>query len=269
MDLLKKTVIAGFVAISSGAFAGSMGSIPTNPPRFYAGLQVGDSISADTHFQPRITYPPAQSSGFVTPVNTDFTRDIGSEGFGGVFIGYNWRPGLAFQFSYDYRNGYDWTILAAEDSSLYSPDVYDRFTTSSIKIQTFLFDVILKPTVEWGGFVPYVKGGIGIASNKIKRLQNIDQPTRHNNHELTFNIVTAGKTATSFAWDAGVGVDYFVNDKISVALGYRLVDAGALKTGTTYYESVASVKGRITPFETRHVFLNEVSIAATYHFDFG
>ncbi len=173
---------------------------------------------------------------------------------------------MAFQFSYDYRNGFDWNILSTEPS-LFNPDIFDRYKASAIKVQTFLFDMVLKPTVEWGGFVPYIKGGIGIASNKINWVQNYDITTPFF-PSRTFNTIIAGKTTTNFAWDAGVGANYFVNSQFTVGLGYRFVDIGALKTRNVYFDTVENLRDSISPLEAKHIFLNEVSVSAGYYFDY-
>lgn len=133
--------------------------------------------------------------------------------------------------------------------------------------------MVLRPSVEWGGFVPYVKGGIGVASNRIKGLQNIDIPARRNDLN-SYNTLTDARTTTNFAWDAGVGADYFFNEKFSVGLGYRLVDVGALKSNSDFFDPTIVPKPNVLPFtlipfKTRHLFLNEVTISAAYHFDFA
>ncbi|WP_028387587.1 outer membrane protein [Legionella fairfieldensis] len=262
---LTKTAMTIFMLSYGVAFAGTMGDVAAVPPKFYIGIEGGGSVSTDIHFQPVITYPSSQEFSFTTPVNTDWNRDIGSAGFGGAFAGYEWNQNLALQFSYVYRSSYDWNMLTVEDDANFAPDVYGQYNAGKISVQTFLFDLLLKPSVNWGGFVPYVKGGIGIGLNKIDRLQNINIPFVS---PLSYNTIVSGKSSTSFAWDAGVGADYYLTNQFNIGLGYRFVDAGKLRTGSNFIETVSGLASTITPFKAKHVFLNEVSISAAYHFDF-
>ena len=125
----------------------------------------------------------------------------------------------------------------------------------------------MKPTVNWGGFVPYVKGGIGLAYNQISNAQ--DKPLVVKGQTPLFTTVYLGDSITSLSWDAGVGADYFFNEKFSIGLGYRFVDAGKLQTQNRYYDTVIGDSGTISAFETKHVFLNEAVFSLAYHFDYA
>ncbi len=74
MGIVKSVVISALVAASQVNFAGTMGS---SLPRFYLGIEGGDSISTNTHFQPRLSFIPSETYFLNAPVNSDFTRDIG------------------------------------------------------------------------------------------------------------------------------------------------------------------------------------------------
>lgn len=269
----KNSIAISILALSSFAgFAGTMGATTAAPGKFYLGIEGGDSISLNTHFQPNIVYPRATDYLYITPENTDWTRDIGAAGFGGVFLGYEWNPNVAFAFDYSYRGNYNWSILTVENTLVVDPnlapypDVYDRYKAGPIRIQTFLFDMLLKPAVNWGGLMPYIKGGIGLSINNISYLQNIDVP--YSTNQLSFNNTQSGKSTNNFAWDVGLGADYYLTQKLSVGLAYRFVDTGKLQTGYSTSGLGASDGDTITPFIANHVYLNELSVSAAYHFDF-
>ncbi|ASQ45176.1 outer membrane protein [Legionella clemsonensis] len=246
--------------------AGTMGDITSLPTKFYIGVEGGASISLDTDFQPRLD--GAETFRILAPSNSDWSRDLGIGGFGGLFVGYQYNPNIAFQFTWDYRSGYDYYLHASYGVDATDPNYYleDRYETlGDINIQTFLFDLFLRPAVNWGGFVPYVKGGIGLAYDEMSTLRNVQHTFSGN--PITYDTRIPGDSVTSFAWDAGVGADYFFNDKLSIGLGYRFVDAGKLRTRNVFYDVVSSDAATITPFETNHLFLNEFVASIAYHFD--
>ncbi|STX55622.1 Adhesin/invasin protein PagN [Legionella beliardensis] len=263
-----KAIMAAALCFSNGfTVAGTMGDVAAPAPRFYIGVEGGGSISLDTHFQPIFSGAPTLK--VVAPNNSDWSRDFGVAGFGGLFAGYAYNPNLAFQFTWDYRSGYNYDLQAAYGIDAEDPNYFiqDRYEAQGIKIQTFLFDMILKPTVNWGGFVPYVKGGVGVAYNKIKNLRNVE--ITFNNTEQNFDLFIPGESETSFAWDAGVGANYFFTDSLSIGLGYRFVDAGELRTKRVSSNIITGSVNTITPFKAKHFLLNEVMASIAYHFDYA
>jgi opacity protein-like surface antigen len=115
--------------------------------------------------------------------------------------------------------------------------------------------------LELGGFVPYVKAGIGLSINSIGALHNFGYYNGGN-----YQTYLSGATTTSFAWDAGIGTNYYFNDKLSVGLGYCFVDVGRLTTSNAFFLNKSPLT--IQPLQTSHVFLNEVVASVTYHFDY-
>lgn len=51
----KKVAIALIMAGNSSVFAGSMGAVSEAPSKFYIGVEGGDSVSSETHFQPDLS----------------------------------------------------------------------------------------------------------------------------------------------------------------------------------------------------------------------
>lgn len=269
--MLKFLVIL-IVSVCTGlSFAGTMGGVRSNINQFYLGGEGGASISLNTYFSPNAEQGNNAFS-WLTPVNRDFTSNFGIGSLGGVFLGYQFNPNVAFQFTYDYRGGYSLFVnnnlgFTQTDTILNSYQEY--YSAQGIKFQSFLYDMILSPEVDWGGFVPYVKAGIGFSINTIGTLQNFGY---YNN--AGYRTYLNGETSTSFAWDAGVGVNYFFNDKLSIGLGYRFVDVGRLTSSNTFYEGTSNAYFQsrspltISPLQASNVFLNEVVASITYHFDY-
>ncbi|KTD31674.1 OmpA-like transmembrane domain protein [Legionella moravica] len=254
--------------LSFAGTAGPVGDVSPSVPKYYVGIEGGASISAETHFEPQLGQ--GNRNVFIAPNNSDWSRDLGTTGFGGLFAGYIINPNVALQLSWDYRSGYDYNLQATYGIDANDPNYFaqDRFQTlGDIKIQTFLFDLILKPEVNWGGFVPYVKGGVGLSYNQMGTLRNVQMA--FNSNSVAYDIRLAGDSVTSFAWDAGVGVDYFFNSNVNIGLGYRLVDAGKLRTSNAFYDPVRATVSTISPFETKHFYLNELVASMAYHFDYA
>jgi opacity protein-like surface antigen len=76
-------------------------------------------------------------------------------------------------------------------------------------------------------FTPYIAAGFGLANTKL---------------ETEFSFGTSGmeafakqdKTVQNFAWQAGVGVSYAINDKVSLDLGYSYSDFGKVKDNSAF-----------------------------------
>lgn len=224
MKLKAISIAALCVGFNSLAIAGAMGNVAPPAPKFYIGAEGGASISLSTHFAPDLG--GREPLRIIAPSNTDWNRDFGIGGFGGAFIGYQYNPNVAVQFTWDYRSGYDYFLHASYAVIPTDPNFYleDHFEADDIDVQTFLFDLILKPTVNWGGFVPYVKGGIGFAYNQMGNLRNVQHTFSGNT--ITYDTRIHGDSATSFAWDAGVGADYFFNEKSALGLAIALLMQG-------------------------------------------
>ena len=92
----------------------------------------------------------------------------------------------------------------------------------------------------YDGMGVYAMGGIGMAWNKTDSLPD-----------------AKGATKTNFAWTAGVGIDYMVNECMSLDLGYRYTDLGQ-----------ARVKARdgYTGKSKQDVRSNDVKLTARYYF---
>lgn len=262
--LSKKSLFASALLLgsTSATFAGTMGPASNHTIPFYLGFDGGASISTEAHFRPQVI---EGAINFRPVGNATFDRDIGSTGVVGAFVGYNWNENLAVQFGYAYRNHYNWAI-DGNDSAGYPDDPYELYQAKGITIQTYLFDLLLKPSGSWGGFIPYIKGGIGVATNRIGALQDVDIPVSGN--PVSFNSIIRGHTSTNFAWDAGVGADYFVTNQVSIGFGYRFVGTGELKTGNSSIDLISGTVVPVTsPFKAQNIYLNEVVASIAYHFD--
>lgn len=86
----------------------------------------------------------------------------------------------------------------------------------------------------------YGMAGLGMSWNKTKSISNAH-----------------GRTRANFAWTAGAGIDYYINECWSLDLGYRYTDLGN-----------ARVKGNdsFTGRRKQDVRSNDVKLSARYYF---
>ena len=240
------------------AFAGDMGPEP-KWNHLYFGIDGGYSMSLNSaNFNP---YNGSQVNGNVisVPTNTTFQRDIGNAGMLGGYIGYNVNENLSFNINYDYRSGFDWQVPVSYGTPGSAGVI---FFTNNIKIQTAFVNFILNPSVNWGGLMPYVNGGVGFAVNDVGVIH--DFVLDNSSNGVNYN----GKSVTNFAWNAGLGVDYAITKKLHYTLGYRLVNAGPIESADTFsFKGNPNVSGRMTPFKSSQILLNEVITSFKWQYD--
>lgn len=75
-------------------------------------------------------------------------------------------------------------------------------------------------------FTPYVMAGFGISYNSAKNYRNSSSGS-----------YTEGDDDFSLAWNAGAGMSYKFNKRISLDLSYRYMDFGSMKTSAIQHAS--------------------------------
>ena len=77
---------------------------------------------------------------------------------------------------------------------------------------------------EMNGFMPYITAGVGFSKNKAGDFST-------NVKNVTPEIDPKGKTQTEFGWNAGVGIAYNLNERITLdLLNYKYYDLGKVST---------------------------------------
>lgn len=258
MIYFKKAVTACALALSlacTAGFGGTMGmqDDPKSELLFYFGLLGGYSMSPGDAVQPYTT--PGQS--IITAENSPWDKSIGNAGMAGLFVGFDMNPNIGLLFNYAYRGNYQWRVDAALTSAL--PITYEYYKAKT-NIQTFMFDLVLKPNVEWGSLKPYIKGGLGWARNHFGHLENID-------NLASFQFIYQRHTEHNFAWEAGTGINYTCDNGFGIGIHYQFVDTGVMTTGQNLSLSTFTGVGLVNRFSARHVFLHEVFASISYQMD--
>jgi len=140
-------------------------------------------------------------------------------------------PGMVVSGAFGYRF-FPW--LRAEGELGYFDGEFDKSSSSSMDVMTYMANVYL----DWqnnSGFTPYVGVGLGLAYLSV---------------DVSESFVDSGTTYTwvsndsdnAFAWQAGLGVSYEVQNRLMADLGWRYIDTGEIKLNTTLLGSAVPVK---------------------------
>ncbi|MGD9784165.1 MAG: outer membrane protein [Hyphomicrobiaceae bacterium] len=90
---------------------------------------------------------------------------------------------------------------------------------TSLRTYTMMLNVY-KDLGNWGGFVPYVGAGIGLAYHQLDNVYFTGNPN------LTNQI--SGNNDLAFAWSLMAGVGYQISDRAILDVGYRYIDMGSI-----------------------------------------
>lgn len=170
------------------------------------------------------TYAPLGYQNDLFAVNTPDTN-------GSLFVygGYTWAqkqtwlPEISLAMRYEYVSP---SKISGNIDQYSLPGYinYDYRMNASAHVLTLLSKLDL---VTFGSFAPYVSVGLGIARDKLYSYQETPLSPAYNRDSAGFG----NTTHMNFSFGLGAGLDYFVNDNISLALGYEHEDLGSLESG--------------------------------------
>lgn len=103
---------------------------------------------------------------------------------------------------------------------------------------------------NFGGFVPYLGAGVGIAWNSTDDV--VLSPA---------GIRLAGDTESSLAWALMAGVGYQVSERAILDLGYRYIDLGGATS--------SAGAGVAAPVRVHDLAAHEIKVGLRYHFGGG
>ena len=183
---------------------------------------------------------------FSRDAGKDLDDDVGSSAIvgGGVGYKYKWLRGdvtLAYRGGYDIDSTYTYAALG---ETRFKGDV------SSFAAMANVYADLTK----YGRFTPYVGGGIGVSRNKVG---DVDISAASGTGTLD------GDTKTSFAWQLSLGTGIEVAPAWTVDVGYRYIDLGTAKSGTTVTSGSVSRDGSAQEGDLR---AHELILSARYQF---
>ena len=233
----------------------------------YLGLEGGVSVSNHILLAPDWTETNCNFLQIWTPTGSDsFDTYLGTAKCIGFKVGYQINPIISCDVTYNYQGefssqrGYSPNLIASLNFLL-----GDIYTFKNISIQTVLFNINLSPNIQWGGFVPYISGGVGLASNKIGCMErrNLNYSTEY---PLLYDLILYGKRTTCFSWQAGIGAYYVFHNNWRFGMAYRFLDVGQLTTGNYCTDAVSKASASAMRFIAKHPTFSELLVSLTYCF---
>jgi opacity protein-like surface antigen len=151
----------------------------------------------------------------------------------GLGFGYQFNAWLRADITGEYRNSinyhasstYQWGAPGNSPcdptSGIWCGDAF----TGQVKTGLFLANGYVD-VGTWGGFTPYVGGGVGLAAYQVSGLKDT---SLYPANAFGFANNTNG---TNFAWALMAGVSYRFSPSLLLDVGYRYVSMGTFNTGS-------------------------------------
>lgn len=166
----------------------------------------------------------------------------------GLGVGYQFNAWLRADITGEYRNNinyrasstYQWgspgNSPCDPTSGIWCGDAY----TGQVKTGLFLANGYVD-IGSWGGFTPYVGGGVGLAAYQVSGL------TDNSLYPGGFGFAN-NYNGTNFAWALTTGVAYRFSSTLLLDVSYRYVNMGAFNTGVIACNDHTSCHGEIQHF---------------------
>lgn len=157
-----------------------------------------------------------------------FQKGFDAAPFGGLGVGYKFNDWLRADVTGEYRGR----------SNFHGLDRYpDPFSASGTGFATNDYSGSKSEVVglanlyvdlgTWGGFTPFIGGGVGVTHNMIHDFRDTNVPTAG----VAF---ARDHGQTNFAWAVHAGVAYAVTPHVSMEFAYRYINLGDARSGPIY-----------------------------------
>ncbi|WP_294536966.1 outer membrane beta-barrel protein [uncultured Rhodoblastus sp.] len=255
--LASVAAIAGSQTVGGGARAADL--LPPAPPieeplrgaiveetGFYLRGDLGVANANASNLQS--TYRDGQTVASLSTI--EGPASVGDPLLLGLGVGYKFNPWLRADVTGEYRNSinyrasstYQWgdpSVSPCDPTSgVFCGDEY----TGQIKTALFLANGYID-VGTWGGFTPYVGGGVGFAAYQVSGLKDISLYPG-----AAFGFAN-NNNGTNFAWALTAGVAYRLSPNLLLDVGYRYVNMGTFNTGTIACNNQTQFSCH---FETQH-----------------
>lgn len=126
------------------------------------------------------------------------------------------------------RKFMDMMTLSLEYMHRGDSKVTENATTWGAKSDTLMLNTSLALLKREQDIMPYVKLGIGGSRNSSNA---------HVRRSSRYNLVHNGQKSSSFAWQAGFGINFNYSSQIATVIEYDYVDRGKIKASSLYTQT--------------------------------
>lgn len=185
---------------------------------------------------------------------------MGNTGLYGIEAGYrfnqNFRASLSLSYIPDFKNNYSINQTYNTGIADYTKTTnYNTKVKSLVSMLNVYYDI-----VEINKFTPYITLGAGMSSNKTNSTTSIS-----NGLGKTITGTYSTATHNCFAYQAGLGTRYAINNDFDLDLHYVYADLGKFKTGTSISSSTGKTYNNQTS-KTGKLRTQEIIIGFAYKF---
>ena len=187
-----------WLVLSSDVIADSEESL------FYLELGVGGAINSDKQSSTEVDTPPSVKAKHQTAAITSLS-----------FI-YQCYPDMRFAWNFSYLPKWRASVnnTANEVHSYYHADLSSLATTLN-----GYYDII---NLSVDNVTPYIMAGAGVSSNQVGNVEE------YVSSELSSKFY--GNSNFNFTWRLGAGLNYKINERAFINLGYNFASLGGVRT---------------------------------------
>lgn len=277
MGCLKTLAYAGAVAMVASsapfiapAFAADLGAPPMMappPPPMMAdgmsGLYLRGDIGVGVYTGSDHSATFADTTVLVPGFQID-RSNFDNIALASVGIGYQFNSWLRFDVTGEFRTNSRFSAIESfSNTSGLFPVIagcgarcYDIYS-ASIGTNVFMANGYVD-LGNWGGFIPYIGAGVGIANHKVNGLYD------HSAQPAGGFGLAADVSKSNLAWALMAGVGFDVTRNLKLELGYRYLDMGEVTTN-----SIACMGVAVCPREVQRYSLNSHDVKIGFRYMFG
>jgi OOP family OmpA-OmpF porin len=227
MKSMHSALIGGALLLATASTGFAQDGAFSLPSGLYIRGDVGGASGADTTFKDK---KPASINSLLG--TTTQPSSTGSSVIFGGGVGYRFTPMFRSDVTVDYIP----SLKVTGHNSLVPTLTNSADLSSLVGMVNGYLDINGFAPNMFGRFQPYLQGGVGIARNDLDKT-SFGGPFA--------GVTLSGSTRTNFAWGVGAGLGYAITPNLTLDVGYKYLDLGEMRTGSTV--SIAGVSTGVTP----------------------
>ncbi len=255
---IRLSILASALIFGASAFAAELDTA-TNPA--YLNLQLGYSFSLPAQMD--VSSSPAIGGGFWDPSPQGYDSRVGSTAIYGLGFGYYVNPLISLELNYTDRPNYSYSKFQSQTSSTSA-----KTRDFDLESQDVMLNSVYHLAAIATGLKPFINVGIGAARNTVSNFHSVSATTPG----YVFSMMN-NNTVTSFAAQAGVGLDFDATSRLAFKVGYQFFYGGEFKSNDYVVDDPDNLHpippnpapgGTVVPSWTGIILANEVYAGLTY-----